>query len=85
MRHASMAIGRWCLEVYEAAGGAKTFDGWAYDWEVIPAMLDLIDWSNFNADHPELPPVPEAAEKMRETARIWEEKRKERDAEARRS
>lgn len=70
MRHASMAIGRWCLSVYDAAGGSDTFDGWAYDWEVIPAMLDLIDWAGFSPMSP-LPDVAASAEAMRGTVKAW--------------
>ena len=42
LRHSSYVLGRWCLEVYDKAkqiGGEDVFDGHAYDWEVIPAIL----------------------------------------------
>jgi len=44
LRHQSMALGEWCLEVYDLCTkrDKNIFDGYAYDWEVIPAMLSHV-------------------------------------------
>ncbi|WP_210330827.1 hypothetical protein [Mesorhizobium sp. NBSH29] len=41
MRHASIPLGQWCLEVYDICTSADKnfFDTIAYDWEVIPLIL----------------------------------------------
>jgi hypothetical protein len=44
MRHLSIALAGYCLAVYDALP-ADARDGRPYDWEVIPAILDTIDWS----------------------------------------
>lgn len=42
LRHASIEIGKWALKVYDVCTrhDPSFFDGLAYDWEVIPAMVD---------------------------------------------
>jgi hypothetical protein len=42
MRHQSIVLGKWCLQVYEICTkhDPDFFDGVAYDWEVIPMILD---------------------------------------------
>lgn len=41
LRHSSMALGKWCLSVYDICteGDPDIFDGLSYDWEVIPAIM----------------------------------------------
>lgn len=41
LRSASLAIGRYCLAVYDLIP-ADIRDGLAYDWEIIPAIVDTI-------------------------------------------
>ncbi len=43
LRHQSIALGKWCLSVYDivTATNRDFFDGYAYDWEVIPLILDF--------------------------------------------
>lgn len=42
LRHSSMELGVWCLEVYDLCtkNDPNFFEGEAYDWEVIPLILD---------------------------------------------
>jgi hypothetical protein len=42
MRHQSIALGKWCLAIYEICTkhDRDFFDGLSYDWEVIPMILD---------------------------------------------
>lgn len=42
-RHSAIALVSYCLEVYNCMP-TKLIDGLAYDWEVIPAILDSVDW-----------------------------------------
>lgn len=44
LRHWSIELGTWCLAVYDACTkhDSDFFDGIAYDWEVIPMILDMI-------------------------------------------
>lgn len=65
MRHACIPLGQWVLKVYDAAGGSDMFDGFAYDWEVVPFLLDQIDWEGFIPAQPVLPDVDETAAKAR--------------------
>lgn len=44
LRHASIAIGRFCLKVY-ALLPEDVKDGRAYDWEIIPGIMDHVDFS----------------------------------------
>lgn len=41
LRHASIEIGKWALKVYDVCTrhDPSFFDGLAYDWEVIPAIV----------------------------------------------
>jgi hypothetical protein len=41
MRHQSIVLGKWCLEIYDilTKHDKDFFDSMAYDWEVIPKML----------------------------------------------
>jgi hypothetical protein len=44
LRHASMQIGQWCLAVYDicTAQDRDFFEGYSYDWEVIPLIMSLL-------------------------------------------
>jgi len=44
MRHLSIALADYCLAVYDAIP-ADDRHGHPYDWEIIPAILDTVDWS----------------------------------------
>lgn len=44
LRHASYEIGRFVLAVYDAGDTNDAWDGWAYDWEIVPAILDYVEW-----------------------------------------
>jgi hypothetical protein len=43
MRHQSIVLGQWCLKIYDICTkhDPDFFDGLAYDWEVIPMMLNF--------------------------------------------
>jgi hypothetical protein len=58
MRHFSIALADYCLAVYDALTDDDKY-GRPYDWEIIPAILDTLDW----AVGPEirLPPAEAAA------------------------
>ncbi len=45
MRHQSIALGRWCLKIYDTLvkHNEHFFGGVAYDWEVIPMCLDYAE------------------------------------------
>lgn len=57
LRHASIAIGRYCLKVYDLIP-KEARQGHAYDWEIIPAIVATI---NFPSLEPTLPPAEAAA------------------------
>jgi hypothetical protein len=44
MRHLSIALAGYCLAVHDALAD-DVVDGRPYDWEIIPAILDTIDWN----------------------------------------
>lgn len=44
LRHASIHIGKFFLTVYDLLD-EKVRDAFSYDWEIIPAMLDHVDWA----------------------------------------
>lgn len=48
MRHQSIEIGKWCLEIYDilTKHDAEFFEAMAYDFEVIPMMLDYAENSD---------------------------------------
>lgn len=45
MRHTAKDLAPFALAVYDAIP-PLALDGYAYDWEVIPAILDRIDWTS---------------------------------------
>lgn len=57
LRYQSVALGKWCLAVFDVctAHNRDFFDGLAYDWEVIPMILDCA------RDHDGLPVIYEHA------------------------
>jgi hypothetical protein len=57
LRHASIAIGRYCLRVYDLIP-QEARQGHAYDWEIIPAIVSTIDFPSLE---PKLPPAEAAA------------------------
>lgn len=57
LRHASIAIGRYCLKVYDLIPEDDR-QGHAYDWEIIPAIVATIDFPNLE---PTLSPAEAAA------------------------
>jgi hypothetical protein len=44
LRHESITLAAYCLAVYDLLP-EHARDGYPYDWEIIPAILDTIDWS----------------------------------------
>lgn len=42
-RHTAITLARYCTDVYDQLP-AKLVDDIAYDWDVIPTILDSIDW-----------------------------------------
>lgn len=65
MRHQSIALGQWCLKIWDilTAHDKLFFDGLAYDWEVIPMMLNYARDDNGKPviHEAELPPVERIA------------------------
>jgi hypothetical protein len=55
LRHLSIRLAAYCLAIYNRLPDTLT-DGLAYDWEIIPALLDTIDWTRI----PELPTLEDA-------------------------
>jgi hypothetical protein len=39
LRHQSIAIGQWCLKIYDILDGGTFFEMISYDWEVIPLIM----------------------------------------------
>ena len=60
MRSLSPAIGSWIVESFSLVE-RDSFDGHAYDWEIVPAYVDLIVWDTGGC-RPMLP-CPKAAAK----------------------
>lgn len=44
-RTTAIGLGRYCQTVYDLIP-EEVREGWAYDWDVIPAILCTIDWKN---------------------------------------
>lgn len=48
-RHASYTLARRCLRIFEAGkaiNGEEAWGGWAFDWEVIPAIMRYVSFDN---------------------------------------
>lgn len=56
LRRAAIALVPFCQQVYAALPDAVT-DMNTYDWDIIPAILDTIDWSG---ERPQAPPLDTA-------------------------
>lgn len=52
-RHMAVLLVPYCLNIYHAMP-KRLVEGLAYDWDVIPAILDSVDWRN-------MPTLPEIA------------------------
>jgi hypothetical protein len=39
LRHQSIALGQWCIKIYDILDGQTFFDMISYDWEVIPLIM----------------------------------------------
>lgn len=49
-RSAAAALGKWCEMVWECMGEAERDR--AFDWEIVPAALARLDWSDCNGPNP---------------------------------
>lgn len=63
LRHASIEIGIWALKVYDACTerDPSFFDGLAYDWEIIPAIVDRCRDADGDPVIRDFPPVEATA------------------------
>jgi hypothetical protein len=65
MRHQSIPLGQWCLKVYDICTkhDPDFFDGVAYDWEVIPLILEFAEDGDGKPtmEEGELPPAEQTA------------------------
>jgi hypothetical protein len=59
LRHLAIPLGQYCLKVYDKLPPAVV-DGHPYDWEVIPAILDTLDFSAPD----QRPPLDAAVDKV---------------------
>jgi hypothetical protein len=63
MRHEAMKIGRWVDQVWKAADGDdERFDGYAFDFEVCPVLVHMVDWTD---QGPVLPDVADAVAQLK--------------------
>lgn len=72
MRHASVEIGKWCLQIYDLCVDADRtiFDSMSYDWEVIPLIFSHLQYGGFPTIKPSnFPDVNETALAVIEAAR----------------
>lgn len=59
LRHSCIEIADYCLAVYDKLPN-HTKDGFSYDWDIIPAIIDTIDWQIDRKNRP----APKAAAAM---------------------
>ena len=65
MRSLAVPRGAWCLRVYEAMTPDEV-DGFAYDWDLIPACLRHVVWHGDDGRNPTLPDPVTTARKVAE-------------------
>ena len=60
MRHHAMALGPFIVAVYDAIPTDVRDAGHSYDWEIVPASLDQVEWDEYRPGHYTLPDIKKA-------------------------